>query len=160
MYWDAWYGLAEGCEHGEFYYPGEIGKMKKIIVFLIACMLCAPCLAAPKKSDAEKWYQDFRGAKDKVFDRMFITKTGDHTKLSQQIAMLTKRAEKLFGRPFTSDIAVCTQSAISLEEVWAGITEINRATQVNKMTPSHIASMAWNGGEDYPTCIDLIDKLK
>lgn len=112
------------------------------------------------KADAEKWYQDFRASKDKVFDGLFITKDSEHIKFNQQITQLTRRAEELFGEPYTSEIAVCTQASISLQEVWRNIAEIGRTGQVEKTTPSHIASMAWGGGENYPACLDQIDKLK
>ena len=102
-------------------------------------MICTPCLAAPTKADAEKWYTEFRAAKDKVFDGLFITKAGEHMKFNQQMTQLTRRAEKLFGQPFTSEISVCTQASISLQEVWRNIAEIGRTGQVDKMTPSHIA---------------------
>lgn len=134
--------------------------MKRLFAIAVAGMLCTPCFAAPTKAEAEKWYQDFRAAKDKVLDGLFITKTNEHMKLNRQMVQLNQRAEKLFGLPYTSDISVCTQAAISLQEVWRNIADIGRTGQVDKMTPGHIALIAWGGGEKYPACLDQIDKLK
>ena len=134
--------------------------MKRLLVMVIAGMLCTPCVAAPKKADADKWYRDFRAAKDKVFDGLFITKTGEHRKLNQQMSQLTGQAVKLFGEPYTSEISICTQASISLQEVWRNIADIGFSGQFDKMTPSHIASMACLGGEKYPDCLDQISKLK
>ncbi|WP_035384016.1 hypothetical protein [Ferriphaselus sp. R-1] len=116
--------------------------------------------SATSKAEAEKWYQDFRAAKDKVFDGLFIKKTDEHRQFNQETTQLTRRAEALFGEPFTSEIAVCTQASISLQEVWRNIAEIGRTGNVDETVPSHIAVMAWGGGEKYPACLDQIDKLK
>lgn len=112
------------------------------------------------KEDAEKWYQDFRAAKDKVFDGLYIQKTDEHRQFNQEVTQLTRRAEVLFGEPYTSQISVCTQASISLQAVWGNIAEVGRTGKVDTTTPSYIASMAWGGGEKYPSCLDMIGELK
>lgn len=133
--------------------------MKKTAIVLIL-LFSAPCFANTSKAEAEKWYQEFRSAKDKVFDGLFITKTEEHIKLTTQINDLNRRAEKLFGEPLTSALANCTSVAIGLQAVWGEIANLARTSQLDQKTPAFIASMAWLGGEKYPTCLDEIDKLK
>lgn len=133
--------------------------MKKLPLFLIL-LFSTQGFADTSKSEAEKWYQEFRSAKDKVFDGLFITKTNEHMKLTMQLNELEKRAEKLFGQPLTSQLATCTVVAIDLDTVWDEIHTLARTGQLEPSKPSFIASMAWAGGEKYPTCLAEIDKLK
>lgn len=125
-----------------------------------APVITTPSHSTTSKVEAEKWYQDFRSAKDKVFDGLFIKKTDEHRQFNQEITQLTRRAETLFGEPYTSEAAVCTQASISLQEVWRNIAEIAQTGNVDATVPSHIALMAWGGGEKYPLCVDQIESLK
>ena len=133
--------------------------MRKILLVILASVsFCVQ--AAPSKIEAEKWYKDFRAAKNKVFDGGFVTKTNEHLKLSQQLADLRKSAEKLFGEPMTSELANCTVATINLQNVWSSVAGIVRNGQLENRNLTFIASTAWSGGENYPTCLNEIDKLK
>ena len=134
--------------------------MKKAILFITFIFISFSLQASPNKAEADKWYKDFRAAKDKVFDGSFVTKVNEHMKQTQQLAQLRSRAEKLFGEPLTSKLANCTVAAYNLQTVWSSIAEIARKGQLDNRTPAFIAVMAWTGGENYPVCIDEIDKLK
>jgi hypothetical protein len=125
---------------------------------LVSISCCAQ--ATPSKIEAEKWYKDFRAAKDKVFDGSFVTETNEHLKLTEQLNNLTKRAAKLFGEPMTSELANCTVAAINLRNVWNSISGIVRNGQLENRNLTFIATTAWSGGENYPTCLNEIDKLK
>ena len=128
---------------------------------LIALLIFSGSInAAPKKADAEKWYKDFRAAKDKVFDGLFITKTKEHMQFNGTVVQLVSRAEKLFGEPLTSELANCTIVAISLQSAWGEMEQITRTQTLKNNTLPLIASMAWGGGEKYESCLDQIDKLK
>lgn len=114
----------------------------------------------PTKADAEKWYQDFRVAKDKVFDGLFIKKTEEHIKLKTELYELTDRATTLFGEPMTSKLSYCTIVAIDLTEAWVTAAEIVRTGDLDRNAPNRIAAMAWSGGEKYGECLDTMDLLK
>ena len=133
--------------------------MRKIL-FVVLVSISFFAQAAPNKTEAERWYKDFRAAKNKVFDGGFVTKTNEHLKLTQQLAELTKRAEKLFGEPMTSELANCTVAAINLRNVWSSIAGIVRNGQLENRNLTFIVSTAWSGGENYPTCLNEMDKLK
>lgn len=132
--------------------------MKKIAMILL--LLFSSSVFATSKAEAEKWYDEFRVAKDKVFDGLFISKTTEHIKLTGQLNELTSRAEKLFGKPMTSDLANCTSSALAVQIIWENISDLARTGQLKTNLPAYIATKAWNGGEKYPTCLNEIDKLK
>lgn len=114
----------------------------------------------PTKADAEQWYQDFRAAKDKVFDGLFIKKTEEHIKLKTELHELTDRATKLFGEPMTSKLSYCTIVATDLTNAWEATAEIVRTGDIDRNPPNNIARAAWSGGEKYGECLDTIDLLK
>ncbi len=134
--------------------------MKYSILLITLALISPTSYAEPTKAKAEKWRTEFRAAKDKVFDALFITKTSEHQNLTKKLNQLNAQAEKLFGKPMTSELASCTIAAIDLKGVWQHIAEIGRTGQLDKMVPSGIAYAAWNGGEHYPECLDAMDKLK
>lgn len=132
----------------------------KTSIFALLLFCSMPAIAAPTKAEAEQWYEEFRSAKDKVFDGLFITKTDQHLPLTKKIFELNRRAEKLFGQPLTSDLANCTIVAGNLQAVWGEIADLARTSNMKREMPAFIALMAWSGGEKYPTCLTEIDKLK
>lgn len=133
-----------------------------IIAFVFMCfgLTVFPAIAAPKKADAEKWYADFRKAKDKALDALAIGKPEQYRSVSMQISNLRDRAVKLFGEPMTSDLARCTTSVMSLQNVWNEISMIGATGKLDKMTPAFIAQNAWSGGDDQSICRNEIEKLK
>ena len=133
--------------------------MKQVILALLV-VFSAPSIAAPTKAEAEQWYEEFRAAKDKVFDGLFIEKTNEHMVLTKQIIDLNRQAEKLFGEPLTSPLANCTSSAIGLQAIWSEIADLARTGNLEQRKPAYIASMSWRSGEKYPTCLAEIEKLK
>jgi hypothetical protein len=133
--------------------------MKKIL-FALLLLFGLPSMAEPTRAEAEKWYEEFRSAKDKVFDGLFITKTDQHLPLTKRMIELNRRAEKLFGLPMTSELANCTIVAINLQTIWGEIADLARTSNLKREMPAFLAAMAWSGGEKYPTCLAEIDKLK
>lgn len=137
--------------------------MKKLIVGF--CLLALsfgsiPSIAAPNKVAADKWYADFRKSKDKALDALAINKPDKYQSIYKEISALKDRSVKLFGEPMTSDLARCTSSVMSLEDVWTNIAVIGATGKLDKMTPAFIAQSAWSGGDDQSTCRDEIEKLK
>ncbi|MEO7343223.1 MAG: hypothetical protein ABIU85_00155 [Methylotenera sp.] len=134
--------------------------MNKLIIILAALIISTPALAAPKKTEADKWYKDFRAAKDKVFDSLFIKATNEHYKFNGKLVQITERAEKLFGQPMTSELANCTVVAMDLQTAWQNMADLSRAGLKDTSNLPNIAQSAWSGGEKYGTCLNELDKLK
>jgi len=113
----------------------------------------------PNKVDADRWLTEFRDARNKTFDGQFL---GDYDKRrshGQVVKDLSDRAEKLFG-DIGSQYGNCTQAALNLNSYWwLEANQISDPSQ-NPTQIGTIVSMAWNGGEYYTTCRDLIDAIK
>ena len=136
--------------------------MKKILTLCLVIFTLSSfsVTAAPSKAAADKWYSDFRKAKDKALDALAINKKEQYRSVHAEIEALQKRAVKLFGEPMSSDLARCTSSASYLGDVWSEITSIGGTGNVGKMTPSLIAQFAWSGGDDQAICRAELEKLK
>lgn len=129
--------------------------MKKLIALTLAVLMSTPCLAAPKKSEAEKWLFEFRTAHDKKGDALFLNdpvKRRDHMRV---LMKLRDRADKIFGQQ--SD---CGLAANGLVEIWANEIELARGASNSYITASGLANMAWESGQSYGTCRDMIDAMK
>lgn len=134
--------------------------MSKLIVTLIAITLCAPCYAAPKKTDATKWLSEFRTAHDKTGDALFLNDPIKRRNHTQDLMKLRDRAEKLFNQPSDYQFNVCALAASGLVSMWGDEIELVRGSSYPHITASGLANIAWESGQNYGTCRDLIDTMK
>ncbi|MFZ4704138.1 MAG: hypothetical protein ACOYMG_29175 [Candidatus Methylumidiphilus sp.] len=120
----------------------------------------APHFVAPKKADAEKWLTDFRAARDKTQDALFLNDEVKRRLHEQVLISLEDRAEKIFGDVF-SQYGDCTKAAMSANGYWADVISLMRSPSNHpNMEISSIVAMAWEGGQVYASCREKIDAMK
>lgn len=129
--------------------------MNKLIIFIIASSLCAPCYAAPKKSDAEKWLSEFRTAHEKKGDALFLNDPVKRRNHTQTLMKLRDKADQIFGQQ--SD---CSAAANGLVDMWANEIDLARGAPNAYIAASGLANMAWESGQTYGNCRNMIDGMK
>lgn len=108
------------------------------------------------KADAEKWLSDFRNARDKANDALFLNDAEKRPLHTPVVMELVDRAEHIFGEG-----SECAKAAGHLNGAW--MLEVflmlnpSRNTNINL---SGAMGLAWEGGQVYGDCRDIIDNLK
>lgn len=118
-------------------------------------------LANPKKDDAEKWLKDFRSAQSKSADALFINDFDKRRWLTPVLKELSDRAERIFSNA-SSEYNACISAAGLVNGYWVSsvvplMLSPNNNTNIKL---SGVTKMAWEGGQWYSACRDLIDALK
>ena len=130
--------------------------MKKFSILLVGLVVSLSCIAAPQKIDAQKWLKDFRDAKDKTRDAIFITKLEKRQEHSQVLKNLDLRAQKLFGQDMV--FSDCAMAATHLSHVWQN--EIQLLNKSDNVTLGGLTNAAFETGQSYGYCRDVIDGIK
>lgn len=136
-------------------------KNKSIALLLLLSMNVAygeePASAIPNKADAEKWLANFRAARDKTSDALFVNDAEKRAKLTPVIVELRDRAEKIFS----DDFSVCISAAEYVNGYWMNenflMMDPNHNTHIQL---TGLLTLVWEGGQAYGTCRDLIDTIK
>lgn len=129
--------------------------MKRITFAIAMVLISTMCQAAPKAADAKKWLSDFRSAREKTSDALFLNDRTKSAKHTQVIMALRDRANKVFGQ--TSD---CTATAEYLVSIWTTEIEIAIGSSNPNMAASSLTNLAWEAGQNYAICRDTVDSMK
>ena len=114
----------------------------------------------PKKADAEKWLTDFRSARDKTQDALFLNDAVKRTAHAFVLTNLEDRAKKLFG-DVLDQYGDCTKVAMSVSNYWQNVISLmGTLSNHPHMEISSIVAMAWEGGQVYASCREKIDAIK
>jgi len=131
-------------------------EMRKLLIVIAAGLICTPCLAAPKKTDAEKWLSDFRAAREKTGDALFLSNPAKRSAHMQTLMKLRDRSEQVFGQQ--SD---CSSAATGLVGMWGNEIDLARGGSNSPyMEASSLAGLAWESGQSYGNCRNMIDGMK
>ena len=130
--------------------------MKNFSILLVGLVVSLSCIAAAQKIDAQKWLKDFREAKDKTRDAIFITKLEKRLEHAQILRNLELRAQKLFGQDMV--FSDCAIAAINLSHVWQN--EIQLLNKSDNVTLGGLTNVAFETGQYYGYCRDVIDGIK
>jgi hypothetical protein len=134
--------------------------MKKLAVLIITSVFCITCYAEPNKATASKWLAEFRTAHEKKGDALFLNDPVKRSAHMQTLMKLQDRAEKLFGQSNNYQYDVCIKASIGLASMWQDEIDIARGSPNAYITASGLANMAWESGQSYGACRDLIDSMK
>lgn len=129
--------------------------MKKLALFAVLIFTASTCQAAPKVADAKKWLSDFRSAREKTSDALFLNDPAKSAKHTQVIMALRDRSNKVFGQ--TSD---CTTAAEYLVSIWTTEIELARGSNNPHIAVSSLTNLAWEAGQNYAACRNAVDLMK
>jgi hypothetical protein len=131
----------------------------KAIVFIKAAFIgffCSTAVqAAPTKSAAEAWGQDFRRVRDKATDALVLRDAVGQPRAAMrtQIDQLAQRGAKMWGE--SSD---CTRAAQSLLIAFDGTGSVMRGGDF--AATSLLTRQAFESGQNWASCRDVIDATK
>lgn len=126
----------------------------KNLAFLIL-FVSLNSIAAPSKLDASKWLKDFRSAREKTTDALFLNDAVKRSKHTQTILALRDRSHKIF--PQTSE---CIAASEALFNMWSNEIELVTNQSQPNLSATGLSHMAWEGGQNYYICRETVDSMK
>jgi hypothetical protein len=135
-------------------------KLKKTVCLILLSMsftAYAGPSAHPKKADADKWLDDFRAAQSKTNDALFINDEEKRLTHAQELVKLHDRAKKLFSN---ESYGVCIGAADAVLNYWRSEASLMNSSSNPHIELSGVVRWAWEGGQSYASCRELIDHIK
>lgn len=133
-------------------------KLKNTICLILLSMsitVYAGPSTQPKKADADEWLADFRAARDKTGDALFLNDPVKRPAHTQVLMKLRDRAEVMFGD------GDCTKAAELVNSYWRSVVSLMISPSSNPhINLSGIVTSSWEGGQSYASCRQLIDGIK
>lgn len=132
--------------------------MNKSLLIIGLAIINTIAHADPSKTDAERWLLDFRLARDRTNDALFIHHFDNRRKLTAEIESLKARAEKLFDK---TKYQACVNTINSVNSYWTSeVWLMSSPTSETHVTISGVVDGAWEAGQTYVECRQLINALK
>jgi hypothetical protein len=91
--------------------------MKKLMSIIPLLILSITAHADPQKADVDKWWAEFRAARDRTSDPLFISHFEKRRALTQEIENLQATAEKLFDND-KGKYSACLSTINWVKDYW------------------------------------------
>jgi hypothetical protein len=130
----------------------------KLWLAILSLALAGTCAAAPKKTEAEAWGQDFRQLRDKTTDALFLRDAVGTARKPMRVKLdaLEAKAKKLFGSD--EKFYSCENAATRLTVLFEFLpTAVGSGGFMNAST---VARQSLEIGQRWGNCSDAIDSIK
>lgn len=133
--------------------------MNKILFAVALGMISLSTIAAPSKSDAEKWLSDFRVVKDQTSDAIVLGTGAKRKDTTAAVESLKRRADKLFT-DMESPTFECTKAIEWLSSGWHSQVSNFSSAKVSSVNLSAQSRQYLEAGSSYWGCRLAIEGMK
>lgn len=130
------------------------------IIFAVAMSMAFAAHAEPQKSDADAWLGEFRKARESSMDALVLKDPAKRRELMPKLMSLRDRAEKLFGPAMPYEFGTCSAAASAAVSILENEIGLMMGASHPEITVSGLATLAWEGAQQYAVCRDKVENLQ
>lgn len=136
--------------------------MLKSKPLIVTAMLIASFAthADPDKSTAQNWLDEFRRARELSMNALTLKDPVKRRELMPKLIALRNAAEKLFGPAMPHEWGNCSAAANAAVSILENEIGLMTSSSQSELIVSGLATLAWEGAQQYVVCRDKIENIK